>query len=225
MQLINQNADAEITKCATYNESNAQLLLQKWEALENCVVRGHNGWWKWLNKSKKSALCYSDRWILIRYLLFSLSKTFKTEINDLANLIILSHGCVVGWFSPALPTLLSDDTPLITGPISNEEISWISSMSSIGALVGTFIFGFMASQIGPLGVVFYSLCISTIAFLGDKYFPILLEAIHLHGCLLVFAINCCIGLFFVASMKETRGQSLDSIQSTGNQLSAHKDTN
>lgn len=149
MQLVNQNADAEITKCATYNESNAQLLLQKWEALENCVVRGHNGWWKWLNKSKKSALCNSDRWILIRYLLLFLSKTFKTEINDLANLIILSHGCVVGWFSPALPTLLSDDTPLITGPMSNEEISWISSMSSIGALVGTFIFGFMASQIGP----------------------------------------------------------------------------
>lgn len=82
-------------------------------------------------------------------MLFFLSKTFKTEINDLANLIILSHGCVVGWFSPALPTLLSDDTPLITGPMSNEEISWISSMSSIGALVGTFVFGFMASQIGP----------------------------------------------------------------------------
>lgn len=33
--------------------------------------------------------------------------------------------------------------------MTNEEISWISSMSSIGALVGTFIFGFVASQLGP----------------------------------------------------------------------------
>lgn len=53
----------------------------------------------------------------------------------------------------------------------------------------------------------------------------MLDTIHLHGCLLFLAINCCIGLIFIAFMKETRGQSLDSINSTGNQLSAHKDNN
>lgn len=67
----------------------------------------------------------------------------------IANLILLNHGCIVGWFSPALPILLSENTPLLTGPLSNEELSWVSSMSSIGAICGTFIFGFISSQIGP----------------------------------------------------------------------------
>lgn len=43
---------------------------------------------------------------------------------------------------------------------------------------------------------------------------------------MVLVINCCIGLIFVAFMKETKGKSLDSIDSTDeNNLSIHKDTN
>lgn len=54
----------------------------------------------------------------------------------------------MGWFSPALPVLLSDNTPLISGPMTNEELSWVSSITCIGAIVGTFIFGLLSSQIG-----------------------------------------------------------------------------
>lgn len=54
----------------------------------------------------------------------------------------------MGWLSPSLPLLLSDNTPLVTGPISSEQLSWISSMSSVGALVGTFIFGIMSAHLG-----------------------------------------------------------------------------
>lgn len=77
-------------------------------------------------------------------------------------------------------------------------------------------------QIRTVGVVFYSLCISSIAFVADKFFPIMLETIHLHGCLLFGAINCLIGLIFIKFMKETRGQSLDSVSPSETQ---YKDNN
>lgn len=40
----------------------------------------------------------------------------------------MSHGAVIGWFSPTLPILMSDDTPLVTGPLKSDEISWLGSV-------------------------------------------------------------------------------------------------
>lgn len=60
----------------------------------------------------------------------------------------MSYGCVVGWLSPSLPILLSTDTPLVTGPITSEQLSWISSMSSAGGLFGTFVFGVLSALMG-----------------------------------------------------------------------------
>lgn len=55
----------------------------------------------------------------------------------------------IGWLSPALPILTNPDrTPLVSGPLTGEQVSWIGSMSSVGALVGTFIFGIMSAQMG-----------------------------------------------------------------------------
>lgn len=65
-------------------------------------------------------------------------------------------------------------------------------------------------QIRTAGMTWYSLFNNFMAFVGDKFFPILLEIIHLHGFFILLAINCCAGLIFIASMKETKGKSLDS---------------
>lgn len=54
----------------------------------------------------------------------------------------------MGWFSPALPVLLSEQTPLITGPMTNEELSTFGATSSIGALVGAFFYGYLSSKMG-----------------------------------------------------------------------------
>lgn len=54
---------------------------------------------------------------LIRVLLFT-----HFFIPILANLIMLSHGCIIGWFSPALPKLLSANTPLVSGPLTVRTI-------------------------------------------------------------------------------------------------------
>lgn len=61
--------------------------------------------------------------------------------------------------------------------------------------------------------------------MADKYFPILLHMIHLHGCFLFFGISCCCGLIFVAFMKETKGKSLDSIEEDDEKIAAEKNNN
>lgn len=50
-------------------------------------------------------------------------------------------------------------------------------------------------------------------FASLKTYPILLESIDLHGCLMVYAFGCLIGFVFVLFvLKETSGQSLDAIR-------------
>ncbi|XP_031619137.1 facilitated trehalose transporter Tret1-like [Contarinia nasturtii] len=66
----------------------------------------------------------------------------------IANTVLVAHGSISGWLSPALDVLLSDDTPLIDGEISNEELSWLGSISSLGSIVGTFIFSILSSLLG-----------------------------------------------------------------------------
>lgn len=61
---------------------------------------------------------------------------------------MFSHGCTVGWVSPALLLLMSDDSPLKTGPITIEQVSWIGSIGCIGALFGTFSIGIFTSFMG-----------------------------------------------------------------------------
>lgn len=55
---------------------------------------------------------------------------------------------MIGWVAPALLLLTSDDTPLKTGPVTLEQMSWIGSMNCIGAMFGTFTFGYFTSFVG-----------------------------------------------------------------------------
>lgn len=77
-----------------------------------------------------------------------LIKTIKLYIFFIVNLITLSLGSAMGYASPFLPLLMSDKTPLLSGPITIEESSWIASLFCIGALNGTFIFGALAEYFG-----------------------------------------------------------------------------
>lgn len=70
---------------------------------------------------------------------------------------MFSHGCILGWVSPALLLLTSDETPLKSGPITSEQLSLIGSVTNIGALFGTLTFGCFTSFLG---------CKRAMAFLG-----------------------------------------------------------
>lgn len=65
-----------------------------------------------------------------------------------ANLLMLSFGCTIGWVSPALPLLQSPDTPLSSGPMTTEQISWTGSTLSVGALVGNILYGYLMVRYG-----------------------------------------------------------------------------
>lgn len=50
------------------------------------------------------------------------------------------------------------------------------------------------------------------AFVSVKFYPILLEAIDLHGCFIVYGVGSLIGFLFVLCiLEETSGQCLDDV--------------
>lgn len=94
-----------------------------------------------------------------------------------ANIIMLGHGCIVGWISPAMPLLLSENTPLKTGPLTTDQLSWIGSINAIGALFGTFTFGLFTTKFGCKRTMTFLTIPSVIFWLavyfGNTYFHLL----------------------------------------------------
>lgn len=80
-------------------------------------------------------------------------------------------------FSPSLPILMSDDTPLKSGPLSNEELSWLGSINNLGALCGILTFGFITSFLGckrsMLFLAFPSAAFWLLIYFGNTYYHIL----------------------------------------------------
>lgn len=68
-----------------------------------------------------------------------------------ANLCCVSAGAMLGWTSSVIP-LLKNNEGLASGynplgrKIDNEEDSWISSLVSIGAIIGSFVAGYLAER-------------------------------------------------------------------------------
>lgn len=57
-------------------------------------------------------------------------------------------GCGIGWLSPALKTLQSDQSPLHTGALDVEDISWLGSMINIGGLIGVIFLSVIGNYFG-----------------------------------------------------------------------------
>lgn len=66
----------------------------------------------------------------------------------LANVVTISYGSGLGWLSPSLKLLKSNDSPLESGALTVDEISWIGSIFSIGAIVGNIAGGYLTTKIG-----------------------------------------------------------------------------
>lgn len=64
------------------------------------------------------------------------------------NLIALSHGCAIGWLSPSIPYLRSEDSHLSKGAADSDDISWIGSLVCLGGILGTLVFGAIAGKFG-----------------------------------------------------------------------------
>ncbi|XP_035783797.1 facilitated trehalose transporter Tret1-like isoform X1 [Anopheles albimanus] len=64
------------------------------------------------------------------------------------NIIALAHGGVLGWVSPSLAYLQSNETHLAGGPLTVEQTSWLGSSLCIGGMVGVTLFGLLADYVG-----------------------------------------------------------------------------
>lgn len=73
-------------------------------------------------------------------------------------------------------------------------------------------FAIYFSQIRTTGMTIICFSFSLVTFISVKFYPILLEILDLHGCLLIYAIGSFIGALFVLFiLEETTGTSLDEV--------------
>lgn len=84
----------------------------------------------------------------------------------------------MGWISPSISILLSDDTPLTSGPISYIELSWLGSISNIGSLFGIFAFGGINLLLGCKRTILLLGIPSTLfwilIYFGETYYHVLI---------------------------------------------------
>lgn len=60
----------------------------------------------------------------------------------------MAYGAACGWPSAVFSILNSSGTPLETGPMTIEELSWVVSLLCVGGFVGNMFFGFIADRFG-----------------------------------------------------------------------------
>lgn len=70
----------------------------------------------------------------------------------------------MGWCSPILLILLSQDSPLSTGTITIDEASLVMSIYCLGGAVSTIIFGFLVNRIGRKYTIVIGAFLQTIAW-------------------------------------------------------------
>ncbi|XP_055301605.1 facilitated trehalose transporter Tret1-like [Sitodiplosis mosellana] len=81
------------------------------------------------------------------------------------NFLGLACGMGLGWTSPSILVLTSDESPLPSGKITMEEASWITSLWSVGGLIGCMTFGFITSHFGRKWPLIFMIIPKTISWL------------------------------------------------------------
>lgn len=72
-----------------------------------------------------------------------------------ASLLIVAFGTSCGWPSFSFLILESDDTPLKSGPLTTEELSWIVSIFCFGGVAGNFLFGWLVDKFSRKQILYF----------------------------------------------------------------------
>lgn len=99
----------------------------------------------------------------------SLNYCYLTSFS--VNLLALSHGLGLGWSSPAVQYFASEKSHLEDKPASPGDLSWIGSSVTLGALIGTFIAGYLADCMGKKRTLMF-LTLPNFGFWVMTYFAI-----------------------------------------------------
>ncbi|XP_058819309.1 facilitated trehalose transporter Tret1-like [Topomyia yanbarensis] len=102
---------------------------------------------------------------------FGFSKSTVNQVlsSCIVNIINFAHGAALGWVSPFLPLLQSEESPLDTGPVTVEQGSWIGSILCLGGLAGAIIYGYLSEKLGVKKCISY-LIIPNMSFWITIYF-------------------------------------------------------
>lgn len=73
----------------------------------------------------------------------------QIKLRNIVNLLTISYGTTAGWPSSSFLLLESiENAPLPTGPLTIDELTWISSILCLGGIFGTLSIGWLISYIG-----------------------------------------------------------------------------
>lgn len=102
----------------------------------------------------------------------------------------MSYGATCGWPSAAYSVLQSNETPLVSGRMSVEELSWMVSIMCIGGFFGNIFFGCIADRWGRklplLGIAMPMTVSLTIHSCNFSTNHLILQ---ISWCLIIFATN------------------------------------
>lgn len=77
------------------------------------------------------------------------SSVFNVNVFFKVNLISISYGTMAGWPSASFLVLESaKESPLESGPLNTDQLSWIGSLLGVGGLCGAIFFGWLSDQVG-----------------------------------------------------------------------------
>lgn len=82
------------------------------------------------------------------------------------NIAPFAHGLGIGWMSPVLRDLTTDQSPLAF-EVLVEDVSWIGSLVGIGAMLGNILAGTLMNRIGRKPVMF-GLAVPTLVGLASR---------------------------------------------------------
>lgn len=89
---------------------------------------------------------------------------------------MFGNGTIAGWIAPVLPLLLSEKSPLTSGPLTTVQLSWIGSIPSISAIIGSFFFGYLTSILGckrtMILIAFPSILFWFLVYFGNTYYTL-----------------------------------------------------
>lgn len=97
----------------------------------------------------KETIPSRTRWYGNHFIAFqTFNLLFALLFIKIVTLYGIQYGTFIGWTSPSILLLTSDQSPLQTGKISTEEASWIAAIQCFGFLVSCTAFGFIANRFG-----------------------------------------------------------------------------
>lgn len=80
---------------------------------------------------------------------------------------------MIGSFATSAPLLMSNETPLKSGPLTNEELSNIGSINAISSIASSLAFGFITKIVGCKRAILLlavpSIIFYILIYFGDTY--------------------------------------------------------